>query len=208
MRVFDKTLMPRAVRCVSLIAIALLAAACATSTKRPAAVATEDGFTITDSVRIPAKIRHTFESALRLVEEERYSHAIPLLVEVTEAVPESTTAHIDLGIAYREVDDLERAESSIRRAVALSPGHPVAHNELGIVYRRTGKFKKARASYERALELYPGFHFARRNLAILCDVYLADARCALENYERYSEVVADDAAVAMWITDLRDRNRE
>ena len=208
MRVFDSILMPQALRCVSIIAIALLAGACAISTNRPAAVATEDGFTITDRVRVPAKIRDTFASALRLVEEERYAHAIPLLLEVTEAVPESTTAHIDLGIAYREVDDLERAESSIQRAVALSPGHPVAHNELGIVYRRTGKFKRARASYERALELYPGFHFARRNLAILCDVYLADASCALENYERYSEVVADDAAVTMWITDLRDRNRE
>ncbi len=209
MRALDRDRIPTAAwRCVAIIAVALLASACAISARRPAAVATQNGFTISDGVRASAKIRDTFEEALRLLEQKQFERAIPLLVEVTEAAPGSTTAHIDLGIAYRQVDDLERARLSIQRAVELNPGHPVAHNELGIVYRRTGQFEKARASYESALALYPDFHFARRNLAILCDVYLSDVSCALENYERYSEVVTDDAAVAMWITDLRKRIRE
>ena len=195
-------------RCLPIIAVTLLVSACATSPQRPDVVPTQDGFTVNDPVRVGAKARNTFQSALRLLEQEEYERAIPLLVEVTQAAPRSTTAHIDLGIAYREVDDLEHAKTSIQRAVELSPDHPVAHNELGIIYRRSGQFEQARASYERALAKYPDFHFARRNLAILCDVYLGDTSCALENYERYGETAADDDAVTIWITDLRDRVQE
>jgi Flp pilus assembly protein TadD len=127
---------------------------------------------------------------------------------VAEAAPEVTSLHIDLGIAYARVGELERAEDSIKNALQLNPRHPVAHNELGILYRKMGRFEKARDSYETALDVYPEFHFARRNLAILCDVYLSDLNCALENYQAYSEAVKDDDAVAIWIADLRKRIAE
>jgi tetratricopeptide (TPR) repeat protein len=81
----------------------------------------------------------------------------------------------------------------------------VARNELGIVYRRTGRFEQARESYERALDEYPDFHFARLNLAILCDTFLEDLSCAVEQYERYLQSVPDDEDAAMWVADLRNR---
>ena len=81
----------------------------------------------------------------------------------------------------------------------------LAQHRLGAALLRAGRFEEARQSYEKALEVYPDFHFARRNLAILCDVYLRDASCAMEHYELYTQAVPSDEAAAMWIADLRNR---
>jgi len=187
---------------------ALAAAACATPSSRPVApVESRDdaGFTITEEVHLSGEARAQYDAAVRLLEQQQYQQGIALLVELTAKAPQLTAAHINLGIAYARLDDLERAEASLKRALELNPRHPIAHNELGMVYRRTGRFAEARASYEQALAIYPEFHFARRNLAILCDLYLRDTACALENYERYEAAVPDDEEAAMWLADLRNR---
>ncbi len=163
------------------------------------------GFVIVQDVGIASGLRSDFRRAVRLMEEGRYGDAIELLEAIAEAAPHVTAAHINLGLAQSEMKDLEKAEASLIRAVESNPNHPVAHNELGIVHRKRGQFDEARRSYERALEIYPGFHFARRNLAILCDLYLSDLDCAIENYERYHRSVPDDAEAGMWIADLRNR---
>jgi Flp pilus assembly protein TadD len=182
----------------------------ATTVVQPARVDIQQdatGFTILEEVRVSADVRAEYENAVRLLEQQQYGPGVSALVKVTEAAPNVTAAHIDLGIGYARSGELAKAEESFKRALQLNPKHPIAHNELGMVYRRQGKFTEARASYEKALELFPNFHFAQRNLAILCDVYLADLGCALKHYQAYQQAVPNDSDTTKWLADLNARTK-
>ena len=165
----------------------------------------ETGFTLTDKVQIDADTRAQYDNAVRQLEQKQYEQGIASLLKVTQRAPTVAAPYIDLGIAFGRTGDLDKAEASFKRALEINPRHPIAHNELGMVYRRKGQFAEARASYEKAIALVPDFHFARLNLAILCDLYLADTTCALDNYEAYQRAIPDDKQAAMWIADLRTR---
>lgn len=188
---------------------ASLVAACATTAPEPPPsriqVQEEVGFTITEEARVGGDVRAEYEIALSYLQQGRHDEGIALLEQVADAAPELSAPRIDLGVAQHRAGNLEAAEKHLLLALESNPEQPVAHNELGIIYRKTGRFAEARKSYESALAVYPGFHYARRNLAILCDLYLADLDCALQNYEAYMKTVPSDEEASMWIADLRYR---
>lgn len=194
---------------VLLAVAAFVLSACATtqSTRSPAHIEIQEqvGFTITEKARISGGVRADYEQALTYLDQGRHEEGIALLETVAEAAPELSAPRIDLGIAHHRAGNLEVAESNLLLALEVNPKQPAAHNELGIVYRKTGRFAEAKTSYEAALEIYPGFHYARRNLAVLCDLYLADLNCALANYEAYMATVPSDDEASMWISDIRYR---
>jgi Flp pilus assembly protein TadD len=163
------------------------------------------GFTITEDARIDGGTRADYQQAIFLLEQGQHDEGIRMLETVAAAAPGLSAPRIDLGIAYHRAGNLEAAEENLALALASNPEHPIAHNELGIIYRKTGRFEEARQSYEAALEIYPGYHYARRNLAVLCDLYLQDFDCALQNYESYMATVPVDEEASMWISDIRAR---
>ena len=163
------------------------------------------GFTIVEDGRIGGAVRSDYDTALAYLRQGQLEQGIELLETLVASAPHLTAPRIDLGIAYRETKNLEAARTHLELALETSPSHPIAHNELGIVYRKLGLFREARQSYEAALSIFPSYHYARRNLAVLCDLYLADLACALENYQAYMATVPGDEEASMWIADIQYR---
>ena len=201
-------LQPR-VLVLALFSAALLAGCSATTKpKRQSAnieIQEAVGFTITEEVKVPESVRLQYYEALRHLRDENLQRGIAVLEQVAEAAPNVTAPKIDLGVAHHRLGNFDTAEEYLLQALDLNSGHPVALNELGIVYRKTGRFKEAKRQYEAAIAVYPGYHHARRNLAILCDLYLGDFNCALNQYEAYMATVPEDPEAEMWMTDLRNR---
>jgi Flp pilus assembly protein TadD len=160
---------------------------------------------ITENYPVDPDVREEFLSAVMLLKDEQYPEAIRLLRAVTGKASKFTGPHINLGIAYARTGELEKAEQSLKTALELNAYHPVAINELGLVYRKTGRYVEARQLYEKLLSMYPDYLPARKNLGVLCDIYIQDLSCALEQYEEYLEGIPEDEKVKIWVADVKSR---
>jgi len=166
-----------------------------------------EGFRINESSPQKELVLDDFNQAIALLQQRDYHGAIALLQLVVEQEPGVTAPYINLAIAYRQVDMSEEAESALKTALELIPGHPLASNEYGLLLRAAGRFGEARTIYTQGMELFPEYLPLHKNLGILCDIYLGDPACALEQYEFYSAAVPEDQQVQTWIADLRLRGK-
>ena len=157
------------------------------------------------NVAVSSDVQSTFDQALKLLQEEQYDTAITLLNSVVEREKRLTAPYINLAMAYRKKGDDKQAEENLLKALAIDHTQPVANNELGIIYRKQGRFTDAKKVYITALSEYPDYLPVIKNLGILCDIYMRDPQCALEQFEKYQQQVPDDKTIKVWIADLKAR---
>lgn len=164
-----------------------------------------EGLIIIERAQLNDASRSEFQSAVTLFHEKEYEQAIDLLENVIKQSPGVTAPHINLGMAYQQLENLEQAEDQYKAALELVPDHPVACNQYGLLLRKTGRFDEARKIYEQALARFPDYYPLHRNLGILYEFYLNDLVAALGHYEIYSQAMQEDEKVKLWIADLRGR---
>jgi tetratricopeptide (TPR) repeat protein len=87
----------------------------------------------------------------------RPADARATLERAAQTDPSFAPTWIQLGRSYlfNEPSDAAKAETYIRKVVALEPNEPVAHDQMGDVYRAENNLPQARAEYARVIELDP-----------------------------------------------------
>jgi tetratricopeptide (TPR) repeat protein len=100
----------------------------------------------------------------------------------------------------------EEARTMLEAALQRDPVNAVGWSRLGVAERRLGHFDRARDAYALAIGADPTYAAAERNLAVLLDLYLGDAKAALPHYERYQLLAGDsDTEASAWLVELRSR---
>ena len=158
-----------------------------------------------EHVAVDADIERDFDSAVVLLKQEQYQQAITVLKTVIEREQRLTAPYINIAMAYNKLGDTKNAEENLISALKLDIGNPVANNELGLLYRKAGRFNAARIAYQNAIKEHADYLPAKRNLGVLCDLYMHDYECALEQFEDYLELKPDDKTVAIWVADVKRR---
>ncbi len=111
--------------------------------------------------------------------------------------------------ALRELRPVRYGKTERSDAPAKVPAQATTLNQLGISQRQAGQFDKARQAYEQAIALDASYGSAVLNLGILQDLYLGDAKQALQLYERYLALTpSGDATVSKWIAELKTRKEK
>ena len=184
------------------LSMLVLLAACGTAPGKPGRSSSGDAIYLVERSRIEPGVQADFDRALALLKAERYAEAIELLTKVTKSAQNLSAPYVNLAKAYVLIGDYEQAEVQLDHAMRINPDHPATLQERALLYRATGRYGEARRDYERLVGLYPDFLPARKNFGILCELYLDDARCALEQYRIYMKQYPDDEEVMRWVQGL------
>lgn len=90
-------------------------------------------------------------SALLAMDENRPDEAKELLEHARKIAPNAAEPHVKLGMVWKKLGNLQRAESELKAALTLKPGRRDAQTLLAEVFDETGRSHDALALYEGML---------------------------------------------------------
>jgi tetratricopeptide (TPR) repeat protein len=154
---------------------------------------------------VPPAARADFTRAVNLMRAGNALEAELGFKQVALQYPQFAAPLVNVGLLQRKQGQLDKAEETLKSAVAHESTSAVAWTELGVTQRMRGEFKDAAASYQKAVEVDPLYAPAWRNLGVLEDLYLADPARALPAFEQYKTLTGEEKPVSGWIADLRQR---
>ena len=183
----------------------LLASSCAVQEKKTETAEPATEAASAEIIYVDAGVQKSFDQGVQLLQAGEADAAISVLKTVVAREQRLTAPYVNLALAYQQKGDDKQALGYLQQALAIDSAQPQASNQLGLLYRKQGKFGQAREIYKKALAKHPEYLPLIRNLGILCDIYLRDADCALEQYEKLQQLLPDDRTVKIWIADLKAR---
>ncbi len=110
------------------------------------------------------------------------------LLSILKDDPKNLKALIELGNAYFDSAQFDKAVETYAKALAINPKNADVRTDMGIMYRRKGNFDRAIEEFKKAAEDDPKHVNSRYNLGI---VYLhdkGDLQAAVKAWEDYLKV--------------------
>ncbi|MFQ5645629.1 MAG: tetratricopeptide repeat protein [bacterium] len=89
---------------------------------------------------------------------------ISILEDVVAKAPDNARQHINLGVAYSDSKQFDKAIRMFIQSMRIKPDYPEAYNNLGNVYNRQGKLDKAIQEYVKAIRMRPTYREAYNNM--------------------------------------------
>lgn len=113
-----------------------------------------------------------YEQALRLIKQERFAQAIPLLEQVVGRNSSDADAYNLLGFSSRKLGMLDKALTYYDQALRIDPKHRGAHEYRGEAYLQLGQLDKAKEELA----------FLDRDCWLPCEEF-SDLKAAVARYE-------------------------
>ncbi len=92
--------------------------------------------------------------------------SITLFSHAAEVVPQNAMAHLNLGMAYVQKNDMTRALLNFKKSAEISPWEVDAFSNMGNALRILGRPEEAVTAYHQALDLSPDDASTHYNLAV------------------------------------------
>jgi tetratricopeptide (TPR) repeat protein len=103
----------------------------------------------------PDSIPDRLNYALALLRAGRAAEAVPMLEEIERRDPSLPHPWFNLGIYFKQNNELAKATTQFERMIELVPNEAIGHYQLGALYRAADRLKDAEAQFQRAAELNP-----------------------------------------------------
>jgi len=165
-----------------------------------------DGLPVGERI-VPPEAQTLYEQAASVMASGDFLEAQLRFQEFLLQYPDYPGAHVNLAIIFAANNDDQAVENSLTDALIIDPQYAPALNQLGMLLRRQGKFGDAENAYLRAVDANAGYSLPYYNLGVLNELYLQRLDIALQYFEKYQELTAEDKQVEKWIADLKRRIR-
>lgn len=92
---------------------------------------------------VSPKARQVYDEATKLLQAGEYDGALELLKRAISIQPDYVKAHNDLGAVYLKLNQLDKAEQTLRHAIKLNDKWYLPQLNLGVVLNRQRKYRDA-----------------------------------------------------------------
>lgn len=105
------------------------------------------------------------------------------LEEEVARKPDDANGWVQLGNAYFDTHQPEKAIQAYERSLELAPGDPNVLTDLGVMYRAAGQPRKALENFDKAIAADPKHEIARLNKGVVLLNDLGEREAALKSWE-------------------------